>query len=231
MKAERPAAAAESALPPQSARPRRDWAARTRATALDTLRYSRFVLLMKRVLPIAASVLIAAVLIYSLVPRQSDRITMVYQSLGRIENDLAMVQPRLTGTDEKGNPFVITADRAVQDARNPHRARLVNIQADMTLHGQQWVNATAAKGAFDMDAGTLALSGGISIFSDSGYELHTSRGHIDLKIGRFVGPEMVRGQGPSGTFSADRFEIDHATQKIHLLGDVHMTMFLPHSKA
>ncbi|MBV9332334.1 MAG: LPS export ABC transporter periplasmic protein LptC [Alphaproteobacteria bacterium] len=212
-------------------RARRDWAARTRANAIDSLRYSRFVLLMKRVLPITAAVVIAAVLIYSLVPRRSDRITMVYQRMGRIENDLAMVQPRLSGTDAKGNPFVITADRAIQDAHNPRRARLVNIQADMTLNGQQWVNASAAKGAFDMDAHTLVLTGGISIFSDSGYELHTSRGNVDLKIGRFVGPANVTGQGPSGTFSADRFEIDHATQMIYLIGDVHMTMLLPHSKA
>ena len=35
------------------ARPRRDWTARTRDTALNALRYSRFVTVMKRALPIA----------------------------------------------------------------------------------------------------------------------------------------------------------------------------------
>ena len=208
----------------------RDWAARTRASSLDSIRYSRFVGLMKRALPIAASVIIAAVLIYAFVPRQSDKITMVYQRLGRIENDLAMMKPRLTGTDDKGNPFVITADHAVQDSHNPHRAKLVNIEADITLNRQQWVNASAANGAFDMDKGTLNLTGGISIFSDAGYEMHTSRGHLDLNRGHFDGPEVVSGQGPLGTFRADRFEIDHGTQKVNLIGNVHMTMYTQNAK-
>jgi lipopolysaccharide export system protein LptC len=208
----------------------RDWAARTRATSLDSIRYSRFVGLMKRALPIAASVIIAAVLIYAFVPRQSDKITMVYQRLGRIENDLAMMKPRLTGTEENGNPFVITADHAVQDARNPHRARLVNIEADITLSGNQWINASAANGAFDMDAGSINLTGGISIFSDSGYEMHTSRGHLDLNRGHFVGPETVSGQGPMGTFRADHFDIDHRTQMVNLIGNVRMTMDTQHTK-
>ena len=35
-----------------------------------------------------------------------------------------MIKPRLTGADAKGNPFVITADTAIQDANNPKRASL-----------------------------------------------------------------------------------------------------------
>jgi len=226
MNIERPTRAAEVIRRPIV----RDWAARTRATSFDSLRYSRFVGLMKRALPIAASVLIAAVLIYAFVPRQSDKITMVYQRLAHIENDLAMMKPKLTGTDEKGNPFLITADHAVQDARNPHRARLVNIEADITLDHHQWVNANAANGAFDMDAGSLILTGGISIFSDSGYEMHTARGHLDINRGHFDGPVAVSGQGPLGTFRADRFEIDHGTRKINLIGNVHMTMYVQNAK-
>src|SRR5689334_705708 len=92
-----------------------DWTARTRGTILDAERYSRFVGVMKRALPIAAGIILMAVLAYSLVPRPADRgISVAYSQYGRIQNDLAMVKPRMTGTDEKGNPFVITADIAIQ---------------------------------------------------------------------------------------------------------------------
>lgn len=211
--------------------PRRDWSARTRTTALESLQYARFVGVMKRALPAAASLIVAAVLIYAFLPRQQDKITMVYQRLGRIENDLAMMKPRLTGTDDQGNPFVVTADHAVQDARDPHRARLVNIEADITLDRRQWVNAMATKGAFDMDAGSLNLTDGISVYSDSGYELHTSRGHIDLQHGVFFGPDTVKGQGPLGNFRADRFEIDHAKSMLYLNGDVLMTFYMQRGAA
>ncbi len=68
------------------------------------------------------------------------------------KNDLAMIKPRLTGTDAKGNPFVITADAAVQDAKNPKRATLQKVEADLTLDKDGWINADAAAGVVDMNS-------------------------------------------------------------------------------
>ena len=98
-----------------------DWSARARTTAIEALRYSRFVGLMKRRPALGAFLIIAAVLAFFFVQRMPRQLQMSYERLGRVENDLAMVKPRLTGADAKGNPFVITADMAVQDARIPRR--------------------------------------------------------------------------------------------------------------
>src|SRR5262249_52130270 len=155
--------------------PRRDWTARTRDTAFHALQYSRSVAVMKRALPISAAALIAAVIAYSLIPRQSDKLSLAYERTGTIENDLAMLKPRLSGVDQKGNPFLPPADAAIQDHTNIRRATLRNVQADLTLDKSRWLNATATKGLVDMDKGTLALTGGIAVFSDDGYELHTAR--------------------------------------------------------
>src|ERR1700743_1199939 len=100
---------------------RRDWTARVRGTVPDAIRYSQFVALMKRALPIAAAAVLAAVLVYSFLPRPSDKITLSAQRMATIDNDLAMVKPKLTGADDEGNPFVITAEVAVQDPKNMHR--------------------------------------------------------------------------------------------------------------
>src|SRR6202000_399158 len=72
----------------KATRTERDWTARTRDTALNALRYSRFVMVMKRVLPILAGPLIPAVIAYSLVPRQSDKLRLATQNVGEINNDL-----------------------------------------------------------------------------------------------------------------------------------------------
>ncbi len=218
-------------LPARGGRTGREWTPRMRGTALDALRYTRFVAIMKRALPIVAGLLVAAVLAYSFIPRNQDRVSLTYDYMSKVENDLAMIKPRLTGTDAKGNPFVITADQAVQDRRNTRRARLKNVEADMTLDQQRWLNATAATGLFDMNASTLALDGGISVYSDSGYEMHTQKGNIDLKKGVFHGPGEVHGQGPMGTFRADRFQIDRTTRQMLLVGNVHMTMYVQNLKS
>jgi lipopolysaccharide export system protein LptC len=203
--------------------PMRDWTARTRSSFMDAQRYSRFVTIMKRALPIAALALIAAVVAYSLQPRQQNRVEMTFESVNEIDNDLAMIKPRLTGADTKGNPFVITADRAIQQGRNSRRAKLENVEADMTLDNGQWLNATARDGMFDGNSEMLALNGGIAVYSDTGYELHTQTAQVDLKKGLISGRQTVTGQGPEGNMRADSFRVNKITQQIYLSGHVHMT--------
>ncbi|HSZ11698.1 MAG TPA: LPS export ABC transporter periplasmic protein LptC [Rhizomicrobium sp.] len=208
---------------PLQRHPVRDWTARTRSSFLDAQRYSRFVTIMKRALPIAAFALIAAIVAYSLQPRQQNRVEMTFESVNQIDNDLAMIKPRLTGADDKGNPFVITADRAIQLGRNSHRARLENVEADLTLQDSQWLNASAPGGLFDGTKAMLALNGGVSVFSDSGYEFHTPTAEVELRKGIVSGNQPVVGQGPTGTMRADRFRLNKITKLIYLEGHVHMT--------
>jgi hypothetical protein len=73
------------------------------------------------------------------------------------------------------------------------------------------MSATAPHGILDANARQLQLNGAISVFTDEGYELHTDLAHIDLAKGIATGPHRVTGQGPAGTFIADRFRIERLT--------------------
>ena len=204
--------------------PRHDWSARARTTALEALRYTQFVGVMKRALPVAAFAIISAVLGFFFLARQPARVNLSYEKTGPVKNDLAMVRPRLTGQDAKGNPFVITADRAVQDAKNPKRATLEKVEADLSMDRGQWLNADAAHGQVDMDVGSLELNGGINVFSDQGYELHTPSASVDLKKGLVHGREQVTGHGPLGDLRADQFAFDRDNRLLTLDGHVRMTI-------
>jgi lipopolysaccharide export system protein LptC len=204
--------------------PQYDWSARVRTTAVEALRYSKFVTLMKRVLSLGAFLVIAAVLAFFFIQRQPRQLSMSYERLGRIENDLAMVKPKLTGTDAKGNPFVITADMAVQDSRNAKKASLKNLEADLVLNKSGWINARAKTGMVDMAAGQLELSGGIDLFTDTGYELHSQSASMNLKQSEVHGHQPVTGQGLDGTFRADKFHADRNTNLLTLTGNVRMTL-------
>jgi lipopolysaccharide export system protein LptC len=195
--------------PPQ--RGKFDWSARSRTTIDDAERYTRFVNIMRRGLLLAGLVLIGLVVGYSLLPRQSQRIAMTFEKMGIVSGDLAMTSPKLHGTDSEGNPFTVTADKATQDPKNLRQAKLSNVQADLSLKDGQWLNATATHGVLDADSRQLSLSGAIAVFTDQGYEIHTDLAHIDLAKGVAVGPHRVTGQGPTGTFVADRFRIERLT--------------------
>jgi len=205
-------------------RPRHDWSARARSSAMDALRYTQFVSVMKRALPVAAFAVISAVVAFFFVARQPARVTMGYERLGHVENDLTMVKPRLTGQDAKGNPFVITADAAIQDANNSKRARLTRVEADLSLDRQGWINANAASGVVDMKAGSLELGGGINVFSGDGYELHTQSASVDLNKGVVHGRQEVTGQGPLGALRADQFQFERDSKTLTMSGHVRMTL-------
>jgi lipopolysaccharide export system protein LptC len=190
-----------------------DWSARVRTTAGEALRYSRFVSLMKRLLSLGAFLIIAAVLAFFFVQRMPHRLQMSYERLGRVDNDLAMMKPRLTGADTKGNPYVITADMAVQDAHDPKKASLKNMEADLALDKQRWLNARARTGMVDMNSGQLELTDGIDVFTDANLKQSVIHGH-----------EPVTGQGPDGTLRADQFHADRTTNILTLSGHVRMTL-------
>ncbi len=233
--------------PRPALRTNRDWSARTRSNLSDAQRYTQFVIIMKRALPLAAAAILAAVIAYSMQPRQQQGMPVTFQSIGKIDNDLAMIKPRLTGQDADGNPFVVTADAAIQDPANNRRARLKNIEADLTLKNDRWLTATAVTGLVDSAANKLWLQGPIALYSDDGNELHTRGAFIDLNKGIVYGQTAITGQGPLGTMRADRFRIEHALTApkakpkggaqpaarpairhnpvIYLYGHVHMTIY------
>ena len=97
----------------------------------ESQRYTRFVTIMKRALLLAAGALVLAVLAYSLQPRDASQYAMRFENMGKLANDLTMQRPRLSGTDGDGNPFVVTADMAVQDGHHVHRARLTDVEGNV----------------------------------------------------------------------------------------------------
>ncbi len=204
------AGANETVTSVQPAKRAVEWTARYRASVLEVQRYSRFVGVMKRALPIAAVALLAAVIAYSLQPRlqNTKKLALTMQRFGILNNDLMMIKPKLTGVDGEGNPYVVTAEEAIQDAHDGKQAQLRQVEADMTMKSGRWLNLTSTRGHLDQAKQTLRLEGVIDLYSDNGYEAHTTLADIDMRTGLVVGQQAVHGSGPLGTFRADRFKID-----------------------
>lgn len=252
------ASPADANAPPRKHPPSRragvTWAVRARTTVHDAKRYARFVGVMKRVLLVAAGALLLAVIIYALQPRDTNKYAMNFEHLGHLANDLTMARPRLMGRDSDGSPFVVTADKAVQEPRDVHRARLYNVEADLKSKDGAWYDLRSPNGYLDSGTQKLWLFGNLSMFSDSGYELHTAAAFVDLAPGcdpstgkpvvqrkpkrgkppprcastTIRGSTEVTGQGPFGTLRADRFHIVKGTRHVYLDGHVRMVLYPAH---
>jgi len=203
----------------------REWRISPRATLLSARRYSVFVKVMKGALPMAALALGVVVLVYVMQPRETGRMALTFERLGRVEGDLAMVKPRLSGTDDDGLPYLVTAASAVQEERGSNRVRLESVVADISLKDGTALHVTATKGVADTKLHLLDVSGGIRVTSQDGYDARTESAKADLKAGTLHGESHIVAQGKLGRITAERFALDRETRQLRFSGNVQMLIY------
>lgn len=206
-------------------RPLDGWERRERPRVEATARYSRFVRIMKVMLPIVAVSLIVLVVLYSAIGGDRNNIAITMGNVGEVDKDRQLVHPKLSGTDGRGQPFTVTADGATQAPGKARRMVFDNVVADVTMQDKSWVQVDAKVGLLDGEAKTLDLSESINIFSDRGYECHTTTARYDFGLGLLKGENPISCQGPMGLISAKKFEGLREPGIMRFTGGVSTTYF------
>ncbi len=195
---------------PETARSarRRTLAVETRARPKGFKWYSRFVQMMKFLLPVVAAFLIILILVWPYLRSEDLRFRLSFAALTANQNeDPSMVNPRFLGIDKENQAYSITADLARNLAAGTPSVELEMPKADITLDDGTWLVLTAKNGVFQQEEKTLDLSGAVNLYHDSGYEFQTSKAKIDLQKGLARGPAAVRGQGPFGGMQGEGFRL------------------------
>lgn len=170
--------------------------------------YSRFVQMMKVLLPAVAALLIVLILVWPYLRSEDLRFRLSFAALTANETeDPSMVNPRYLGIDGENQAFSITADLARRLAEGSSGVELEMPKADITLSDGTWLVVTANNGVYKQIKKTLELTGSVNMFHDSGYEFKTSKVSIDLEKGLAEGDAAVRGQGPFGDLSGEGFRL------------------------
>ncbi|MSO64207.1 MAG: hypothetical protein EXQ85_00115 [Alphaproteobacteria bacterium] len=187
-------------------------------------RYSRFVGLMKILLPLAAAAL--TLVIVSLSNRDSGppsfQLNLTDAQTG--EETVGMTRGRFVGADERARPYVITADSATPEANDANRIVLRALQADLTVEKGSWITLIAPSGLFDRLHQTLSLSDHIEMFADNGFALRTTAADIDIGKGIASGTAPIEAQGPLGSLTANGFRLSRDDQVLSFSGGVHVTL-------
>jgi len=181
------------------------WEVRSRQRADSTVSYSRFVRIMKVMLPIIAVSLVVMVVMYSTNGR-NETIKIAPQDMKELSQDRALVSPRLTGTDGRGQPFTVTAKGASIEPGKARKMTIEDVNADITMQDKSWLQVGALEGILDVEGKTLDLHKTINIYTDRGYECHTDAARYDFGAGVLKGTSAIKCQGPLGVITADRFE-------------------------
>jgi lipopolysaccharide export system protein LptC len=128
------------------------------------------------------------------------------------------MNPRYVGSDAQNQPYVITADQALQVSGDSNVTDLVNPKGDITLNSGVWLSLTANEGTYRKQEQALDLEGKVNLFHDGGYEILTERAHIDLVGNSAEGNDPVTGQGPDTELSGEGFRVYDRGQRVLVTG-------------
>lgn len=202
------------------------WEPRVTAVAREVATYSRFVSWMKIALPAAAGLLLLLVVVLPQFRGDDERFRIGAELLkGGGGDTLTMTNARYFGTDDKGQPFLVTAEGVRQQERTDESVNLVGPKAEINLSNGTYFSAAASYGLYDRAGAKLDLGGQVTVFQGDGNQLTTTAAIVNIKEGSAAGRQPVSGEGPFGALqAAGGFDLIDRGRNVTLLGPAKLTI-------
>jgi len=212
--------AAEHALETSEARALRS---RRQTFAAPGGSHDRLVRILARVLPMGVGVIAALMVITPLSPRGEVSFLLDRNKVALIDERLSVDNAMYRGRDNQNRPFSLMAGEAVQRSSAEGLVRMDDLVAQMLLADGP-ARLSAAGGAYDINAETVAIDGPVRFTASDGYAMTASGVSVDLKTRTMRGDAGVSGEIPAGTFSANTLRADLGARTLTLEGKARFTM-------
>lgn len=188
------------------------------------LRRRRFVHFMKFVLPLFALGTVAAVIAWPQLAKRHAMLPLSFSDVETANAALVMNNPRYRGTDAKNQPYIVTADRAMQDPEDEQQVTLDNVKADLTANDGGWWSLTSNTGLYHGGQRLLHLFGDIAVFGDNGYEMHGITAEVDLNTSQLSSDDKVWGKSDLGLIRANGLRVYDKGRVIVFINGVNTTI-------
>lgn len=207
-----------------------DFVPRDGARILSALPRRRgFVRFMKFILPLIALGTVAAVIAWPQLSKRHNTLSLSFSDVDSASAALVMNNPKYRGSDASGQPYVVTADRAIQDPKDDKQVTLDRVQADITMSSGEWWSLTADTGLYNGTAHLLDLYGNINVYGDRGSEMHGHSAEVNLQTKVISSDEKVWGQAEFGQIRANGMRVYDKGRVIVFINGVKTTI-LPRGK-
>lgn len=128
---------------------------------------------------------------------QDDFLQVPTEDIVRAVQKNELLEARFDSVDDKGQPFTITAERAVRG--DGETIILDEPSGDIELTSGRWLSARAEQGFYNQDKQRLVLRDAVQIFDSEGYTVESQHMAIHLDENIVLSESDVYGQGPAGT--------------------------------
>ena len=185
-------------------------------------RYSRFVFFSKFTLAGLSIILILLIIVVPLINADKEGLRLAFNTVSEVgsESVPVMKNPTFQGVDEDNQPYVVTADSALQ--QDEDTIIVNNVQGDMLTEGDTWLSVKANKGTINNTEKHMQLTDDVRLMHQDGYEFRTEFVAIDLNSHVAQGNQPVQGFGPMGEIRADGFSWQNDSRVLRFSGNVQM---------
>jgi len=198
-----------------------DLATKERATrqrwAIPGSTHDRLVRFTKIGLPAAVGVLVA---VLALAPLDKHGDVSFILDKKKVENAperMRVEQAKYVGTDNNGQQFDITAQRALQRSSDVPLVDIWGMFARLRLDRGPLLIA-ANRGQYNLDTQTVAINGPVKVAGPEGYRLATRDVMVDLKQRQLASAGPVAGQMRLGQFEAGQLKANLGDRTVVLDG-------------
>lgn len=133
---------------------------------------------------------------------------------------IRMVGARFQGRVEDGRSFLIGAQQAARDERQPNRVSLIEPIMVVGAETATPRRLMARMGVYDEQTRLLRLTGDVRIDDGLGNKVASNDITIDTRTGTAVGQQGIEGDGPVGQVSADSYSVKDKGDRIEFRGRV-----------
>lgn len=163
--------------------------------------YSRFIAVLKVLLPLAALAILATLFLLSRSIDPSATIPFAENDMADRLRDQQVTAPFFSGTTPNGDEIIVTAS-AARPAMLGRPAGADNISARLTLADGGRITLDADTGQVDVTTDTASFAGDVRIATSTGYILRTDELRAALTGINGEAPGTVNGTAPFGTITA-----------------------------
>jgi lipopolysaccharide export system protein LptC len=179
--------------------------------------HDRLVRLTKIALPGAVGILLVVLALAPFQKKGDVSFILDKKKVQSAPEQLRVEAAHYTGTDQKGQQFVMTANRAIQPSSDTPIVDISGMLAKIDQAKGPMVIA-ANKGRYNLDTQRVAIDGPVKVMGADGFHLHTSNVIVDLNSQQLASQGPAQGQTGLGQFQANRISADLTNHIVVLSG-------------
>ncbi len=188
--------------------------------------YTRMVRTLRLILPVLALLIVGVVFAWPKMDEIKPALTQETAPQKKTGSN-ELIKPKYQGLDNSGQPYTVTADRAVQSTGDPDAVLLDQPRGQTKLTDGDIIYVQAVNGTYRQKAQRLTLENDVRLRNAQGYHMEGQRVTVDMDAHKAWTDLPVRGAGPSGTIEATGLQADTTTGILVFTGPA--TLVLTHA--